>query len=131
MIVGIGADIVRVARVEGALQRHGERFARRVLSSEEWLEYGAEKRPARFLAKRFAAKEAAVKALGTGFREGVTLGDIAVVHDRRGKPGLSFTGRAAEVARELGVGETHLSIADEQDYAVAFVTLLSLVIGSA
>ncbi len=131
MIVGIGTDIVRIARVEAALERHGKRFAQRLLSAEEWLEYGDDKRPARFLAKRFAAKEAAVKALGTGFREGVKLGDITVIHDRRGKPGLNFAGRTADVARELGVGERHLSLADELEYAVAFVTLLSIVKRSA
>lgn len=124
MILGIGTDIVRIARMEAALARHGEPFAERLLAPEEMADFRASSRPAAFLAKRFAAKEAAVKAMGTGFRDGLSLRHIAVAHEPQGRPYLVFTGRAAEMLESLGAGESHLSLADEQDVAIAFVTLL-------
>ncbi len=123
MIFGIGTDIVAIARIERALARHGERFAERILAAPERPAYAASAKPARFLAKRFAAKEAAAKALGTGFSGGLSLQHIAVVHDAHGRPLLSFHGHAASFCLAHGVGESHLSISDEQDYAIAFVTL--------
>lgn len=124
MIFGIGVDIVSVPRLGRALERFGERFASRILADAEIEEFRRCGRPAGFLAKRFAAKEAAAKALGTGFRDGLSLRHIAVVHDALGRPGLRFSGRAAELAEGLGVGEAHLSLADETESAIAFVTLL-------
>ncbi len=124
MIFGIGTDIVRVDRMRGNLERYGDKFARRILTEDEFREFSATSRPAHFLAKRFAAKEAAAKALGTGFRDGLSLCHIGVAHDGKGRPFLVYNGRAEELMHEMGVGEGHLSIADEQDYAVAFVTLL-------
>lgn len=124
MIHGIGTDIVEVARVAAALERHGRRFAERVLAETELPDFDVHKSPAHFLAKRFAAKEAGAKALGTGFTEGVTLQQIRVSRDRRGRPLLEFSGRAAELCNEFGVVAAHLSLADERDYAVAFVTLV-------
>ena len=123
MIVGIGTDIVRVARMRANLDRHGERFARRILAPAELEEFLSHKRQAHFLAKRFAAKEALVKALGTGFRDGVKLPDIRVDHDGLGKPGLKYDGKTAQLLRQLGVALSHISLADEDDYAVAFVIL--------
>ncbi len=123
MIYGVGTDIVRVARMQENLERFGERFARRILAAGEWDGFQRAVHPPRFLAKRFAAKEATVKAFGTGFRDGLALAQIAVGHDALGRPVLEFTGRAAEFVREVGIGECHLSIADEDAYAVAFVTL--------
>lgn len=124
MIVGIGTDIVRIARFETMLERHGARVAERILSAEELAEFAAAARPARFLAKRFAVKEAVAKAFGTGFRDGLSLRHIGVRNDALGKPSLRFYGRAEELCAQLGVVESHVSIADEHDYAVAFVTLL-------
>lgn len=124
MIFGIGTDIVAVARMSRALQRHGERFAARILATGELDAYRVAPHPARFLAKRFAAKEAAAKALGTGFRDGLSLRDIAVVHDAAGKPMLAFQGRAAHLLGRHGVGDNFLSLADEHDYAIAYVILL-------
>ncbi len=124
MIHGIGTDIVAIARIEASLARFGDKFAQRILASEELQAFTDSMSPASFLAKRFAAKEAAVKALGTGFRDGVSLGQIAVSNDLHGKPILSFSGRALEVCNSLGVGEGHLSLSDEKDYAIAFVTLM-------
>ncbi len=124
MILGIGTDIVRVARMHASLQRFGDRFARRILNAEEWDEYRTHRFPARLLAKRFAAKEAAAKALGTGFRDGLAPGQIAVVHDSRGQPAISFAGEAAARCERLGVGRSLLSITDERDHALAVVMLL-------
>ena len=124
MIYGIGTDIVRVARMQASWARYGQRFAGKILTPAEQAVFSGDKRPAAFLAKRFAAKEALVKALGTGFRDGVKLGDIAVVHNSAGRPGLACSGRTLALMHSLGIGESHLSLADEQEYAVAFVILL-------
>ena len=124
MIFGIGTDIVAIARMEKALARHGERFAERILAESERTAYAEAAKPARFLAKRFAAKEAAAKALGTGFSGGLSLQHISIDHDSLGRPLLSFHGQGASFCREHGVGEAHLSISDEHDYAIAYVTLM-------
>ena len=124
MIYGIGTDIVEIARMQAGLERHGERFARKLLAPAEHAEFGATKRPACFLAKRFAAKEATVKALGTGMRDGIKLADIAVAHDSAGKPVLTCTGYTLALMQRLGINESHLSLSDERDYAVAFVILI-------
>lgn len=124
MIFGIGSDVVRVSRIARALERHGERFAQRLLSEAEFAEFRRAARPAYFLAKRFAAKEAAVKAFGTGFRDGIALRDIAVGHDALGKPLLIFAAAAAQQKAKLGVGETFLSLSDDEDIALAFVVMM-------
>ena len=121
MIFGIGTDIVRVARLQKSLDRYGERFARRILTEAELVDFRCGHSPAHFLAKRFAAKEAAAKALGTGFRDGLSLQDIAVGHDELGKPLLVLSDRLAERLRKQGVKSAHLSLSDEQDHALAFV----------
>ena len=124
MIFGIGTDIVRISRIQQGLDRYGERFARRILAGEELTDFQRTRHPARFLARRFAAKEAVVKAYGTGFTRGMTFQDIVVSHDAAGKPLLLLTGRALELQYEMGIGEKFISISDELEYAVAFVTLL-------
>jgi holo-[acyl-carrier protein] synthase len=124
-IAGIGTDLVEVARLAGALERYGERFGERILGPselEEWRRCGCSPR---FLAKRFAAKEAAAKALGTGFRNGIRFCDIQVVHDALGKPALAFAAAAESRARQLGVVASELSISDERNYALAFVVLVT------
>ena len=123
MIFGIGTDIVRVGRIRDDLSRFGDRFAERILTANELLEFHQNVNKANFLARRFAAKEAAVKAMGTGFSNGVQLHDIEVTHDAQGKPMLAFHGRAREFMQERSVAVAHISLADEQDHAVAFVTL--------
>jgi holo-[acyl-carrier protein] synthase len=124
MIFGIGTDIVSVARMSRALERHGERFAERLLAEPERADYGRSSHPAHFLAKRFAAKEAAAKALGTGFSQGISLHDIRVEHDALGRPLLGFEGCAQERLDACGIGQHFLSLADEREYAIAYVTLL-------
>ena len=121
MIHGVGTDIVEIARMQRALDRHGERFAQRILTDNEWLDYQQCSRPAAFLARRFAAKEAVVKAFGTGFRSGLSLRHIGVGHDAIGRPCVELRARARELADSLGAGECHLSLSDEAAYAVAFV----------
>ena len=125
MIYGVGTDIVRVARMQDSLQLHGEKFARRILSDNELSDFSTSKSPAHFLAKRFAAKEATAKAMGIGFSRGMSLTHIGVGHDDNGKPVLEFSARAEELCKELGIGQSYISIADEDDHAVAFVTLLA------
>src|SRR5690606_6489296 len=123
VIVGIGTDIVDVGRIEAMLGRRGEALAQRLLSATEFDAFKAHPAPARFLAKRFAAKEAALKALGTGLRNGIRWADISVAHDALGKPALCLDGAAQHRADALGVTISHLSVSDEQRYAVAFVII--------
>ncbi len=123
MILGIGTDIVRVTRMRQSLDRYGERFARRLLAPVELEEFRPHKLQAHFLAKRFAAKEALVKAMGTGFRDGVKLSDIWLDHDVLGKPTIKSEGKTALWMRQMGVAVSHISLTDEDDYAVAFVIL--------
>ncbi len=123
MIYGIGTDIVRVSRMQRNIETYGTRFAARLLHPQEYAEFLTQTRPAHFLAKRFAAKEAAAKALGTGFRDGVRFKDIYVAHDSYGKPILQFAGVAATLLVQHAVQAWHLSLSDEEEYAVAFVVL--------
>jgi holo-[acyl-carrier protein] synthase len=124
MIFGIGTDIVRIERMQHGLDRYGDKFAERILSAEEFSEFKKTETGARFLAKRFAAKEATAKAMGTGFRDGLSLKHIFVGHDKKGKPILNYTQQASTFMEENNISESHISLADEQEYAVAFVTLL-------
>jgi holo-[acyl-carrier protein] synthase len=123
MIFGIGTDIVTVARIEAASARHGAAFAERILSVQEQAEYAVHVHPARFLSKRFAAKEAFAKATGHGLRHPVSLHRITVVNDELGKPVFQFDAELAAWLQQLGVTRHHLSISDEKDVAVAFVVL--------
>ena len=123
MIAGIGTDIVSIPRVEALVQRYGDRFAKRILSDAEYQEYLQVERAATFLAKRFAAKEAAAKALGTGFRLGITKRDISVGHDDLGKPLLVVAGSSRVACERMQVTRTWLSLSDEKHYALAFVVL--------
>ena len=123
MIYGIGTDIVQVSRVKENLAKHGERFAERILAESEMNRFLEHARQAQFLAKRFAAKEAAAKAFGTGFRDGLSLRHIAVVNDANGRPLLEFSDMAEELVNKFQISQSHLSLSDEPNYAVAFVIL--------
>jgi holo-[acyl-carrier protein] synthase len=122
MIFGVGTDIVAVSRMAGYWQRHGERGLEKMLAPAEREACRASPDPARFLAKRFAAKEALGKAFGTGIRDPLLLPDIAVEHDELGKPSFGYSPALAAHFAGRGI-RAHLSISDEQDYAVAFVIL--------
>ena len=122
MIHGIGTDIVRIERIRKSLERHGERFALRILAASEVEAWRAHRDPARFLAKRFAAKEAFGKALGTGVAVPATLHAVAVGHDALGKPDYRYDDRLAAHMRERGLC-AHLSISNEDDNVVAFALI--------
>jgi len=122
-ILGLGTDIVEIARIEAVVKRSGDRFAQRILSDVEWGQYLNHKQPIRFLAKRFAVKEAAAKAFGTGIRNGLAFAQFEVVNDILGKPGLRLYLQADALAKRLGVTSVHVSLADERRYACATVIL--------
>jgi len=122
MIYGVGTDIVAVSRLGDLYERHGERALEKVLAAQERDDCRASTDKARFLAKRFAAKEALGKALGTGIRAPVLLTSIAVAHDELGKPVFCFSPELEAWGAERGL-RAHLSISDERDYAVAFVVV--------
>jgi len=123
MIVGTGIDIVEVPRIAKSIERFGERFLSRVFTAAE-IAYcdGKANRMERFAA-RFAAKEAAMKAIGTGMRGGVTWQDFEVVRELTGRPTMQFHGKAAQVAERLGVRRSHLSVSHTTEHAVAYVVL--------
>jgi len=123
MIVGMGVDIAEIDRVEAAIRRHGQAFLERVFTPEE-IRY-CERHKAKFerYAARFAAKEAAMKALGTGWRRGVRWRDIEVRNEASGKPGIHFAGVAAELAEKMGARHFHLSITHSGNLALAQVIL--------
>ena len=122
MIAGVGTDIVAVSRLGKLYERHGARALEKLLSPVERVDFAKTTDPARFLAKRFAAKEAFGKALGIGLAAPATLPNIVVAHDALGKPVFEY---APELAAHLAERKlfAHLSISDEQDFAVAFVVL--------
>jgi holo-[acyl-carrier protein] synthase len=123
MIFGIGTDVVSYSRIRELNEKYGERFAQRILSADERVEYELSNDKARYLMKHFAAKEAFAKAMGTGLRASVTLRRIGITHDELGKPLLAFDEVLSNYVARLGVTHHHLSISDEKDVAVAFVVL--------
>ena len=122
MIYGIGTDIAAVERLRGMWERHGDRALAKLLAPEEFADFARAVDKGRFLAKRFAAKEAFGKALGIGISPPAVLPAIAVGHDELGKPELVFSGPLAELIQSKCL-KTHLSISDEAEYAVAYVIL--------
>lgn len=122
MIHGIGTDIVAVKRLQDMWERHGDRALERLLAPQEFSDFANAVDKGRFLAKRFAAKEAFSKALGTGIRPPAILPAIAISHDELGKPILTFCGQLAETIENQGL-MAHLSLSDEADYAIAYVIL--------
>ncbi len=130
MIIGIGTDLVDITRIENALDRHGDRFEQRCFTKAEQTKAknrSDKKAQAQTYAKRFAAKEACVKALGTGFDQGITMRDIGVIEDAYGKPSLELSGTASQKLLNLipdGFSPVlHLSLTDEFPYAQAFVII--------
>ena len=123
MIYGIGTDIVEVARIKSSLEEFGNAFASRILAESELVSYHASNIKPRFLAKRFAAKEAFAKALGTGLRAPATLQNIAVSHDELGKPILILAQELQQFLIARQIKRMHISISDEKNLAAAFVVL--------
>ncbi|HKX99715.1 MAG TPA: holo-ACP synthase [Steroidobacteraceae bacterium] len=124
MIFGIGTDLVQVERIEATYRRFGRHFVDRLLMPEEHALFDPERRAVRFLAMRFAAKEAISKALGTGFRHGVWIRDLGFRPNPWGKPEVIFSPRGRAVADRLGAGEGHVSLTDEAGLVVAFAVLM-------
>ncbi len=124
MIFGIGVDVLKAARIDGVLARRGERFIERLLLPQERLQLARTQRPNRFLAMRFAAKEAIVKAMGTGFAHGVWIRDVGIVQNPMGRPEVVYSERGERVRRALGIGEGHVTLTDEAGLVVAVAVLL-------
>jgi len=122
VILGLGIDLVEVVRIEQALAK-GERFTRRLFSPGEAAYCNRHKEPAKHFAARFAAKEAGMKALGTGWSNGVGWKDFEVRLDPRGRPHLYITGRAAEIAHALGATHATISLAHDAGVATAVVAI--------
>jgi holo-[acyl-carrier protein] synthase len=123
MIKGIGTDIVSVARIERVLARNPHAFARRILHPNEQKIFAHHHQPSAYLAKRFAAKEALSKALGTGISQGVSFHEIEVENDAMGRPLLTLHQQTKAVAKKMGVVNSFLTLADEKHYAIAYVIL--------
>ncbi len=123
MIIGIGTDLCEIGRVQRALDRHGERFARKILIESELDRFRQHRRPAAYLAKRFAAKEAFSKAMGTGIHFPVNWHNVSVENGRSGRPMLKFSAPLGVLLRSRGVTAAHLSLTDEIGMACAFVVL--------
>jgi holo-[acyl-carrier protein] synthase len=124
MIYGIGVDVLEQARISAALKRFGERFTNHLLLPAEHEQLAKTQRPERFIAMRFAAKEALVKALGTGFAHGMWIRDIGVAQNAWGKPEVIYSERGEQLRRKLGVGDGHVTLTDEAGLIVAVAILM-------
>jgi len=123
MIIGTGIDLVHIPRIEKVFDQRGDRFARHVLHDKEYPEFESSKHKGRLLAKRFAVKEAATKALGTGQAQDVLLRHFYVLHNEHGKPILHADAHAKTLCEQQGINAMHVSITDEEEYAMASVIL--------
>jgi holo-[acyl-carrier protein] synthase len=124
MIFGIGVDVLETRRIAETLARFGERFIEHLLMPAEQEQLKRTARPERFVAMRFAAKEAIVKAMGTGFSHGVWIRDVGVVQNAWGKPEVVYSERGERVRAALGVGEGHVTLTDEAGLVVAVAVLM-------
>jgi len=122
-IKGIGTDIVEISRVEELISRYGNRFLKRLFLPGEISYCQVKKRPAIHFAARFAAKEAMLKALGTGLSQGINWKDMEICRQPGGAPEFSFSGRVAELCRERGITGSLISLSHEQEFALAFVII--------
>ena len=123
MIYGVGTDVVEIVRIEAALERFGERFARRILCEPELARFGRHRQPASYLAKRFAAKEAFTKALGTGIHAPANWHGVWVQNLPSGKPVLRFSDNLTRLLEQRKILHSHLSLTDERGVAMATVIL--------
>ncbi len=124
MIFGIGIDVLKMERIERVFAKHGPRFVSHLLMPEEYAQLQHTARPARFLAMRFAAKEAIVKGMGTGFAHGVWIRDVGIVQNAWGKPEVVYSARGSKVRDALGIGEGHVTLTDEAGLVVAVAVLM-------
>jgi holo-[acyl-carrier protein] synthase len=124
MIYGVGTDLVQQDRIQRSLDRFGDRFVQRLLLQQELDAFQKQKNPTRFLAMRFAAKEAVVKAMGTGFAHGMWVRDVGTIQNEWGRPEIIYSQRGEAMCRKLGIGEGHISLTDEAGFIVAFAVLM-------
>lgn len=124
MIYGVGTDIVQQSRIDAVYRRFGEHFVNRLLLDEERALFEKSRRPARFLAMRFAAKEATVKAMGTGFAHGVWIRDVGITNNEWGRPLIIWSPRGQRVCETLGIGEGHVSLTDDGGLVMAFAVVM-------
>ena len=123
MIFGIGVDVLEAARVKRVYDKYGEHFVDRLLLPEERAQLAKTKRTERFLAMRFAAKEAIVKAMGTGFAHGMWIRDVGVVQNAWGRPEVVYSARGEKMRRKLGIGGGHITLTDDKGLVVAVAVL--------
>ena len=123
MIFGIGVDVLEAARIQKTLRRFGDHFIERLLMPAERAQMARTKRKERFLAMRFAAKEAIVKAMGTGFAHGVWIRDVGVVQNAWGRPEVVYSARGDQMRKKLGIGDGHVTLTDEAGLIVAVAVL--------
>jgi holo-[acyl-carrier protein] synthase len=123
MVLGVGTDLIEIARIQQSVARFGDRFLRRVFTPSEIDYCRRKKNAAESFAARFAAKEAGAKALGTGISQGISWLELEVVRQPSGKPTLQLTGRAAQRALQLGVATVSLSLTHSKDIALAVVVM--------
>lgn len=126
MIFGIGTDLVQVQRIQRVWESYGTHFSKRILMPEELPGFENSKTPVRYLAMRFAVKEAVVKALGTGFHHGMWLRDAGSIPDKRGRPLVIFSERGLAVCKALGAGEAHVSLSDEAGMVLAMAVIMKV-----
>jgi holo-[acyl-carrier protein] synthase len=124
MSIAIGTDIVEIARIADVLERQGERFIDRILSPSEKRQYQSHSNAVAFVAKRFAAKEAIAKALGTGIGHGVSFQDMVISNDDKGAPFAELSNGAAQAMQARGGKAVLISLADERHYAMAYAVLI-------
>jgi holo-[acyl-carrier protein] synthase len=123
MIFGVGTDVVELSRIQASYERFGERFVERILMDEEIELFRGSKQPVRFLAMRFAGKEATVKAMGTGFAHGVWLRDVGITSNEWGRPLVIWSERGRDVCDQLGIGTGHVSLTDDAGLIIAFAVV--------
>jgi len=119
MIFGVGTDIVEVSRIQATFDRFGDHFVQRLLMEEELELFHKTKWPVRFLAMRFAGKEAAVKAMGTGFGHGMWLRDVGIINNDWGRPLIIWSERGQNLCAEMGIGAGHVSLTDDAGLVIA------------
>lgn len=123
MIFGVGTDVVELSRIQATYERFGEHFVERILMDEEIALFRRSKQPVRFLAMRFAGKEAAVKAMGTGFAHGVWMRDVGITNNEWGRPLVIWSERGQAVCDRLGIGAGHVSLTDDAGLIIAFAVV--------
>lgn len=124
MIYGVGTDIVELSRIQETYNRFGDHFVNRLLMDEERVLFEKNKWPVRFLAMRFAAKEATVKAMGTGFAHGVWIRDVGIINSAWGRPEIIWSKRGQRVCADLGIGQGHVSLSDDAGLILAFALVM-------